>query len=154
VGIADDWDDRGGGKTLEIGREGKHRLRLELPGYRTLHVDVVVSSAASDDTVDVGDDLKRESKIDYPRIPKLDERTMGPIAFLKVEPADAVVTEGGKTLGPASSFGPGSPLMLGGPMVHDLVISAPGHKSKTVRILVASNAGEEMAKLKVSLKAQ
>jgi predicted Ser/Thr protein kinase len=151
VGIADDWDDRGGGKTLEIGREGTHRVRLELPGYRTLHMEVLVTSSG-DETVDINDELKRESRVDYPKIPKVDDRTVGPVEFTKVEPADAIVSENDRTYGPASSFGPGSPLKLNGPRVHDLTISAPGHRSKTFRILVAGNADRDVAKVKAELK--
>ena len=152
VGVADDWDDRGGGKTLEIGRQGTHRLRLELPGYRSLHLEILVTPAASEETVEIGDDLKREAKIPYPKIPKLDERTTGAVVFVKVDPSDAVVSEGGKVLGPASSFTPESPLKLSGPMVHDIVISAAGRRSRTVRILVASNADSDVAKVKAELK--
>ncbi len=152
VGIADDWDDRGGGKTLEIGREGSHRVRLELPGYRTLNLELLVTSSADDDTVDVNDELKRGTKVAYPKIPKVDDRTVGPVAFARVEPPEAVVSESGKVLGPASSFRSGSPLKLSGPMVHDLVISAPGYKAKTIRVLTARNADNEVASVKVSLK--
>ncbi len=153
VGIADDWDDRGGGKTLPIGREGSHRVRLDLPGYRTLRLEVLVTSSADDDTADVNDELKRTARIDYPKIPKLDDRTVGPVEFARVDPPSAMVSEGGRTLGPASSFGPSSPLKLsGGPAVHDLVLSAPGFKPRTVRILVANNADNDVASVKVSLK--
>jgi serine/threonine-protein kinase len=153
VGVADDWDDHGGGKTLPIGREGSHRVRLELPGYRTLNLELVVTSSSGDDTVDINDELKRISKEPYPKIPKVDDSTVGPVAFTKVEPESAVVSEGDKTLGPASSFGPSSPLKLtGGPLVHDLVIAAPGFRPKTLRILVASNVDNEVANVKVSLK--
>lgn len=151
VGVADDWDDRGGGKTLEIGREGTHRVRLEVPGYRSLNLEVIATPQAADETVEIGDELKRESRVSYPKIPKLDDRTIGPVEFA-VDPPDAMISEGGKDLGPASSFGPASPLRLSGPMVHDLLISAPGRKSKTVRILVAENADRERAKVKVELK--
>jgi len=151
VGIADDWDDRGGGKTLEIGREGTHRVRLELPGYRTLHLDVLVTTSGNE-TVDINDELKRESKVDYPKIPKVDDRTVGPVEFTKVDPPDAVVSENDRTFGPASSFGTGSPLTLTGPRVHDLTVSAPGHRSKTFRILVAGNADRDVAKVKAELK--
>ncbi len=151
VGIADDWDDHGGGKTLEIGREGPHRVRLELPGYRTMQLDVTVAADAKDETVDIGDELKRESKVPFPKVPKLDDRTVGPVEF-KVDPPDAEISEGNRVLGPASSFGPDSPLRLSGPMAHDLVLSAPGRKPKTVRILVASNADRDVAKVKVDLK--
>ena len=151
VGIADDWDDHGGGKTLEVGRDGSHRVRLELPGYRTMQLDVTVAPDAKDETVDIGDELKRESKVPFPRIPKLDDRTVGPVEF-KVDPPDAEISEGNRVLGPASSFGSDSPLRLSGPMAHDLVLSAPGRKPKTIRILVASNADREVAKVKVDLK--
>jgi hypothetical protein len=77
---------------------------------------------------------------------------VGPVEFVKVEPPEAVVAEGGRTLGAASSFGPGSPLRLTGPMAHDLVVSAPGYRPTTLRILVAGNAEREVAKVKVSLK--
>ena len=151
VGIADDWDDRGGGKTLEIGGEGVHRVRLELPGYRTLHLEVIGTSSANDETVDINDELKRDSKVPYPKLPKVDDRTVGPVE-LQVDPPDAIVTEGSRTWGPAASFGASSPLVLKGPMVHDLVLTAPGRKPKTLRILVATNADNDRAKVKVSLK--
>jgi len=151
VGIADDWDDRGGGKTLEIPRDGTHRVRLELPGYRTLNLDIIGTPSASDETVDINDELKRESKVPYPKIPKVDDHTVGPVE-LQVDPPDAMVSEGSRTLGPASAFGPASPLVLKGPMVHDLVLTAPGRKPKTLRILVASSADREKATVKVTLK--
>ena len=153
VGIADDWDDYGGGKPLEIGREGTHRVRLELPGHRTMHLKIVVTPEAKDDAVDIGDELKRESKVPFSKIPKMDDRTTGPVQFT-VDPPDAQISEGSRALGSASSFGPGSPLRLSGPMAHDLVLSAPGRKPRTVRILVASNAGRDVAKVKVELKSE
>jgi hypothetical protein len=151
VGIADDWDDRGGGRKYEFSREGTHHVRFELPGHRDLNVDVIVSSNASDDTADVGDELKRESRVPYPKLPSPEDRTVGPVVF-EVTPPDATITEGSRTLGPASSFGPGSPLRLSGPMVHDLVLSAPGRKSRTVRILVGPSADRDQAKVKLELK--
>jgi hypothetical protein len=36
--------------------------------------------------------------------------------------------------------------------VHDLVVSAPGYKPKTIRILVAPNAGKDVAKISEKLK--
>ncbi|MEP6802120.1 MAG: protein kinase [Acidobacteriota bacterium] len=151
IGIADDWDDRGGGRKLELTKSGRHRVRFELPGYRDLNIEVFVSASAGDDTADVGDELKRESRQPYAKLSSPSERTVGPVIF-KVDPPDATVAEGGRTLGPALSFGPDSPLKLHGPMVHDLVISAPGRKSKTVRVLVAGNADSERAEVKVELK--
>ena len=130
VGVADDWDDRGGGKTLPMGREGTHHVRLELPGYRTLRIDVIATASAGDETVDIGDELKQESKTTYPKIPKLDERTVGPVEF-QVDPPDATLWEGSRTsLERVAAFGAGTPLRLPGPAVHDLVLSAPGRKAQ------------------------
>jgi serine/threonine-protein kinase len=151
VGIADDWDDSGGGRDLEFPREGSHRVRLELPGYRSLNLDVLVTSAAEEDTAEIDEELQRTSRDPYPKFSSPSEQTIGPVVF-EVEPPNALVTEGGRALGPASSFGPSSPLRLSGPAVHDFVLSAPGRKSKTVRILVAANAEEEIATVKVKLK--
>jgi eukaryotic-like serine/threonine-protein kinase len=151
VGIADDWDDRGGGRKYEFAREGTHRVRLELPGHRDLNVEILVSPGASDDTADVGDELKRESRVPYAKLGSIEDRTVGPVVF-EVVPPDATITEGSRTLGPASAFGPSSPLRLSGPTVHDLVLSAPGRKSKTVRILVGPSAEKPQARVKVELK--
>ena len=151
AGIVDDWDDHGGGKTLPLSGEGVHHVRLELPGYRTTHLDVIATPNADDDTVDIEDELKRQSRVDYPKLHGPTDRTVGPVEF-QVSPPDAVISEEGKTLGPASAFGPASPLRLSGPTVHDLVLSAPGFEPKTVRILVSSNADRERAAVKVTLK--
>ena len=151
VGTADDWDDSGGGKEFQFAREGVHRVRLELPGYRDLNLEVVVTSAAEEETVEIDDDLDRVSRVPYPKLSSVSERTTGTVAF-EVEPSDATLTQGGRALGPASSFGTSSPLRLSGPAVHDFVLSAPGRKPKTVRILVAPNAGKDLAKVEVELK--
>jgi len=151
VGIADDWDDRGGGRTLPLPRDGVHRIRISLPGYRDMNVEVVRSRGASEDTVEIGGDLSRFSETSFPKVGRIDEKTTGPVEF-KVEPSNAVVSENGRRLGLASSFGPASPLRLTGPRVHELVISAPGRQRKTVRILVSPNAGEARATVKADLK--
>jgi hypothetical protein len=151
VGIADDWDDRGGGRKFEFLREGTHRVKFELPGHRDLNVDIIVSSGADDDTTDVGDELKRESRVAYPKVSAPNEHTTGPVVF-EVDPPEATVSENGKTLGAASAYGSSNPLKLSGPMVHDIVLSAPGRKSRTVRILVAPNADSPLARVKVELK--
>jgi len=126
-------------------------VRLELPGYRALNLNVLVTSAADDDTVEIEDELARGSRVPYPKLPSVSGRTTGAVVF-EVDPPGAVVTYGGRTLGPASSFGPASPLHLSGPAVHDFVLSAPGRTPKTVRVLVAPNAGEDVAKVEEKLK--
>jgi hypothetical protein len=151
IGVADDWDDRGGGREFAFERPGRHRVRVELPGYRTVHLDVFVSPSAEDESIEIDDDLDRISKVDYPKLASVTGRTTGPVEFT-VDPPEASVSEGGRVLGPASAFGPTSPLRLSGPTVHDLVLSAPGRRPKTVRILVAPNAGRERARIKATLK--
>lgn len=152
AGIVDDWDDRGGGKTLPFTGEGTHRVRMELPGYRTVHLDILVTPNAEDDTVEIDDELKRLSRVEYPKLKGPLDRTVGPVEF-QVVPGDALVSEGGRTLGTASSLGPASPLRLSGPSVHDLVLSAPGYEPRTIRILVSPNADRERAAVKTELKA-
>jgi predicted Ser/Thr protein kinase len=151
VGIADDWDGRGGGKNLEFA-SGTHRVRIELPGYQALNIDMVVTPGAEDETVKIDDELRRVSRVPYPKIgPGLAGDTRGPVE-LEVEPADADVLEGEKKIGIASQFGPSSPLKLSGPRVHEFVLTAPGFEPKTIRVLVSQNSGNDRAKIKVKLK--
>ena len=152
VGIADDWDNRGGGRPLELEKSGTHYVRMELPGYRpkTIQIDVV---PGADDSVSIDEDLDRRERAPYEKLPAVYDRTTSAVEFL-IEPGDAGVSEEGKALGQASDFGPASPLKLSGPGVHDLMLSAPGHKPKLVRILVAGNAGKDRAKVSEKLKPQ
>ncbi|HEV2065121.1 MAG TPA: protein kinase [Thermoanaerobaculia bacterium] len=151
VGIADDWDGHGGGRDLEF-TNGTHRVRLELPGYQTIQIDMVVAPSADDDTVKLDDELKRLQKVSYPKIgPSLAGHTRGQAEF-EVEPSDAELSEGDRKLGIAAEFGASSPLRLSGPRVHELVVSAPGYEPKTVRVLVSANSDNDRAKVKVKLK--
>ena len=81
AGIVDDWDDRGGGKTMPFATEGRHRVRLELPGYRTMHLDVIVGPEADDETVEIDDELKRLTRVDYPKLKGPAGRTEGPVSL-------------------------------------------------------------------------
>ncbi len=152
VGIADDWDNRGGGRALELGKAGTHYVRMELPGYRTktFQIDVVADAR---DSVSIDEELDRYDRAPYEKLPAVYDRTTSEVEF-SVEPPDAGVSEEGRALGQASAFGPASPLKLSGPAVHDLMLSAPGHKPKLVRILVAANAGKDRAKVAEKLKPQ
>ena len=151
VGIVDDWDNHGGGKDLEF-TNGLHRVRLELPGYQTLQIDLNVTPSAEEEVITIEDELKRTSKVPYPKIgPSLNGHTRGGVQ-LEVEPSDAELSEGDRQLGIAAQFGPSSPLRLSGPMVHELVLSAPGFEPKTVRVLVSRNSSNDLAKIKVKLK--
>ncbi len=150
VGIADDWDNRGGGRPLELEKEGTHFVRMELPGYRPLTLQIDVTPDA-DDSVSIDEELDRRERVPYDKLPTVSDRTTSEVEF-SVTPAEADVSEDGKALGRASDFGPASPLKLSGPMVHDLMLSAPGHLPKLVRILVAPNAGKNRAKVTEKLK--
>lgn len=152
IGIADDWDNRGGGKELQFGKPGPHYVRMELPGYRPYVIEIDVSPDADKDSPSIDEEMDRRDHTPYEHLPAPADRTTGEVEF-SVEPAGATITEGGRELGAASSFGPASPLQLGGgPMVHDLLISASGYRPKLVRVLVAPNAGKDRAKIKVALK--
>jgi len=151
IGIADDWDNRGGGRELEFAKPGTHYVRMELPGYRTLVIQIDVTDESGRDSPSIDEELDRRDRVAFEKLPAPADRTTGAVEFA-VEPAGATVAEAGKDLGPASNYGPGSPLELKGPAVHDLLLSAPGCKPKLVRILVASNAGRERARVKETLK--
>jgi predicted Ser/Thr protein kinase len=151
VGIADDWDGWGGGRDFPFSDDGSHRVRVELPGYRSLTLVVRVDPGTSSDTIRIAERLERLSQASYPKLPGLDGWSTGSVQFA-VEPAGALVSLGGRRLGAASAFSAGSPLRLTGPKVHDLEISAPGRESRRVRILVASNAGRERTVVKMKLK--
>ena len=150
VGIADDWDNRGGGRAFEFEKSGTHWVRLELPGYRAMNIQIDVIPEA-DDSVSIDEELERRDRAPYEKLPAVYDRTTSAVEF-SIEPADAGVSEDGQALGQTSDFGPASPLKLSGPQVHDLVLSAPGHKPKLVRILVAANAGKDRAKVSEKLK--
>ena len=150
VGIADDWDNRGGGRALELEKDGTHYVRMELPGYRPMNLQIDVTPDG-DDSVSIDEELERRDRLPYEKLPAVYDRTTSEVEFA-VTPADAGVSEDGKALGTASDFGPASPLKLSGPRVYDLMLSAPGYKPKLVRILVAPNAGKPRAKVTEKLK--
>jgi predicted Ser/Thr protein kinase len=152
VGIADDWDNRGGGREYEFDKPGSHTVRMELPGYRPLRLQIDVTPGG-DDSVSIDEELERRERLPYEKLPAPSDRTTGAVE-LSVTPPDAVVAVGGRTLGPVSAFGPDSPLKLPSGTVHDLVLTAPGHRPKLVRILVSANAGRDRAKVSEKLKAQ
>lgn len=57
LGIADDWDGTGGGKTYRFAGPGTYDVVLTLDGYRTARVQIVVSADAEDDIADVDTEL-------------------------------------------------------------------------------------------------
>jgi serine/threonine-protein kinase len=151
IGIADDWDNRGGGSELAFAKPGTHYVRMELPGYRPFVVEIDVSEDADKDSPSVDEEMDRRDHLPYDHLPAPVARTTGAVEF-SVQPSEATITENGREIGPVSSFGPASPLQLSGPTVHDLMIAASGYRPKLVRILVAPNAGKDRAVVKESLK--
>ncbi len=151
IGIADDWDNRGGGRELEFPRPGTHYVRMELPGYRPLVVEIDVADDADRDSPSIDQEMDRRDRVAYDHLSAPTDRTTGAIEFT-VDPPGATIMENGREIGPASAFGSASPLRLGGPAVHDLLIAASGYRPKLVRILVAPNAGKDRATVGVSLK--
>jgi serine/threonine-protein kinase len=151
IGVADDWDNRGGGSELEFGKPGTHYVRMELPGYRAFVVQIDVSPDADKDSPSVDEEMDRREHAPFDHLPAPAARTTGAVEF-SVQPPEATITENGREIGPVSSFGSASPLQLTGPTVHDLVLSASGYRPKLVRILVAPNAGKDRAVIKESLK--
>jgi hypothetical protein len=57
IGKADDWDNKGGGKTYVFARPGRHLVRLALAGYRTTWIEIVVGPSAKDEVADVDTEL-------------------------------------------------------------------------------------------------
>ena len=57
IGVADDWDGVGGGKSYAFDAPGVYRIELSLAGYRTAWVKIVVAPDAREDVVDVDTEL-------------------------------------------------------------------------------------------------
>jgi hypothetical protein len=151
IGIADDWDNRGGGRELELPR-GVHFVKMELPGYRPLVVEIQVTPESGKDSPSIDAEMDRFDRMAYDRLPAPADRTTGAVDFM-LDPTDATVSESGKVLGAATNFGPATPMQIKtSPAVHDFVLSAPGYKSRLVRILVAANAGKDRASIRETLK--
>jgi hypothetical protein len=150
VGIADDWDGWGGGVVFPLAA-GLHRVRLELPGFRTLGLAILATPDASAETVKIEDRLERRGDAAYARLGRPDARTRG-LLELQIDPPAAVVSAGGKRLGVASSFTAARPLRLSGTAVHEIEISAPDHERRVLRVLVSPNAGTEKARVSVRLR--
>ncbi len=149
VGIADDWDDHGGGKTFPLAA-GTHRVKATLPGYRDLNIQVVVSPSAPKDVESAGDEMKRTSKEAFSKIPRVGYSTQGDV-FFDASLGSARVLVDGHEQGIGSIFTAAQPLQLAGPMVHDILLT-DGAKSKAIRVLVSSTADDARVLIKEKLK--
>jgi hypothetical protein len=154
IGIADDWDDSGGGSLVTFEKEGSHRFRLAYPGFRDLIVDVNVSASARDEQVEI--DRKMETGTpDGPtgppgKLKRPDYKTQGTIRF-EVEPADANLTINGIALGPVSQWAD-KDLELQAPGVHEVALSAPGREPRSLRVIAAQATGKQGTRIKERLK--
>ena len=154
IGICDDWDGAGGGALLFFRDQGIHRVRFAYTGYRDLIVDLDVRPDARDDKVEV--ELSLEKGVgEGPPGPAGDfrrpnYRTVRGAVF-DIDPPDATVTLDGKAMGPALNW-KSEELPLDQPVVHDIVLSAPGREPMTLRVLAALTAGEVRANIREKLK--
>ncbi len=60
IGKADDWDNKGGGKTYVFARPGRHLVKLALAGYRTTWIEIVAQPSAKDEVADVDTQLPEQ----------------------------------------------------------------------------------------------
>jgi hypothetical protein len=154
IGISDDWDDAGGGSLLAFNLEGTHRVRLCAPDHRDLLVDLIVRSTVTDDKVTIDRSLEKGSP-DGPtgpawlpegKLKRPNYRTVRDAVF-NVEPPEALVSVNGRVLGPASKD-----FQFAEMAVYEVLLTAPGYESKSLRILVGPAAGEVRANIKEKLK--
>ena len=151
VGIADDWDGRGGGLDFAFSRRGGHFVHVELPGYRSMDLEIVVTSGAEEDVLEIEAELERSTRASYRRLPSIAAQTGGEVVF-DADPRDTTVALGQKVLGYASAFDENNPLRLPGPAAHELLLFAPGHQQRVIRVLVAPQAGQDQALVRVRLR--
>jgi len=57
IGIADDWDGKGGGKTYMFDRPGTYYVKLSMIGYPTTWIRIIVSPDAEDEIADVDTEI-------------------------------------------------------------------------------------------------
>lgn len=154
VGIADDWDDAGGGSLLTFLADGRFRIRLAYPGRKDANIEIVVAGNAVEDRVEVERDLEKGTP-DGPtgpegKIARPDYQTTS-LVRLAVEPPFATVSIDGRDMGPASRFFE-QDLQFREVGVYDLYLAAPGYQTRKVRILVSPATGKERAIVREKLR--
>ncbi|MBK9089399.1 MAG: hypothetical protein IPL90_10285 [Holophagales bacterium] len=154
VGIADDWDDAGGGSLLTFTSDGRQRIRLTYPGRKDMNVDVVVAASVGEDRVEIDRSLEKGSP-DGPtgpggKISRPDYQTVG-LVRVEVEPPSATVFVDGNDMGPASRF-QAQDMQFREQRVYDVVLTAPGYLPRTVRVLVSPSTGKERAIVREKLR--
>ena len=108
-------------------------------------------STATDDKVTIDRSLEKgtpdgptgpEGKLKHPSY-----RTVRAAVF-NVEPPDAMVSVNGREVGPASK----KDFQFVEMAVYEVLLTAPGYESKSLRVLVGPAAGEVRANIKEKLK--
>jgi len=154
VGIADDWDDAGGGALLTFVADGRYRLRITYPGRKDSLVDVLVAGNAVEEKVTIDRSLDKgtpsgpvgpDGKLARP-----DYQTSG-LARFSVEPPFATVTVDGKDMGPASRFYE-QDMQFREVAVYDVILTAPGFQPRRVRVLVSPSTGKERVVIRERLR--
>jgi len=146
VGVADDWDDHGGGKPFPFS-SGTHAVHAKLPGYKDLNLQIVVDASAPKEVESSSDDMTRLSKDAYQKVAKVDYATTSGVLFSpKFGAADITLDE--KPAGTAAQYTASAPLKLSGPMVHEIVIRRVARPDKIVRVLCATTAGKDNVEIK------
>lgn len=154
VGISDDWDDAGGGALLTFPTEGRHRLRLAHEGRQDLLVDIIVAANAVEDRVEIDRSLGKGTPSGPTgpggKIGRPDYQTTG-LVRLAVEPPTTTVYVDGRNMGPASRFAE-QDMQFQQQGVFELLLTAPGHQARTVRVLVSASTGKERALVRERLR--
>ncbi len=146
VGVADDWDDHGGGKAFPFSA-GTHAVHAKLPGYKDLNLQIVADPSAPKEVESSSDDMTRLTKEAYQKVAKVDYATTAGVNFSpKFGAAEITLDE--KPAGTAAQYTPSSPLKLSGPMVHEIVIRRVARPDRIVRVLCASTAGKDIVEIK------
>lgn len=154
IGIADDWDDGGGGSLLTFASDGRYRIRLAYPERKDLNVDVVVAANVAKDRVEIEGTLEKGSP-DGPsgpggKVSRPDYQTTG-LVRLEVEPPSATVFVDGNDMGAVSRF-QAQDMQIREQGVYDVVLTAPGYQPRTVRVLVSPSTGKERAIVREKLR--
>jgi serine/threonine-protein kinase len=154
IGISDDWDDAGGGALLTFPTEGRHRLRLAHEGRQDLLVDIIVAANAVEDRIEIDRSLGRGTPAGPTgpagKIGRPDYQTTG-LVRLAVEPPTATVYVDGRNMGPASRFAD-QDMQFQQQGVFEVLLTAPGHQARTVRVLVSASTGKERALVRERLR--
>jgi serine/threonine-protein kinase len=154
LGVADDWDDAGGGGLLAFLAEGRYRIRLAFPGRKDANLDVVVAGNAVEDRVEIEQDLARGTPGGPTgpegRVPRPDYQTSG-FLRLAVEPPFANVSVDGVDMGPVSRFTE-QDMQFKQVGVFDVLLNCPGYQARRVRVLVSPTSGTERAVVREKLR--